>query len=315
MPLETEERSTLDPSTLPPSRHQVEARSILDTSRHRALDDARIFGEWILAQPDPSRLRDQPPTDVTLDHLHQRLLSALVRPIRPVTRPTTAATWAERLGSVFPSRLHSRFADRWIRGLRALAPAAPSVQRGTEEAMTAAAAEAQERASDDATDVRQRRLWTAVWLAVQAMIRGMRPLPSLRASLPQSTRTLKDARPPALPTITVEVLLDKDNAVGSTPAPRVRDIPVPRCLLPSLRMLPYPNDRDSLKVLGMTRTNLLRSHGVTDARAPRRDAGARADREGLEPHLVLNHAPGSAHDATYVGAVTSAATRRQLQAW
>lgn len=314
LPVSTEERSTLDPASFPATPHQVMARSLVESSRLRALEEARLFGVWLTAHPDPAWLRSQPPTSVALEFLHSRLMAALVRPVRPVTRPTTGGNWAERLSSAFPGKLVKSQLDRWALGLRALAPAAPTVLRGVTAPLEQAISHCEDQILRQQDD-RLRCMWMATWLALATSLRGFRPLPALRASLPQATRSLHVPAPPGQPMIEVAVLLDKDNTVGATPAPRIRELPLPRALIPAFQLLPYPNDRVSLLALGRNRSMVAKAFGISDMRAPRRDAGSRAEQQNLSAHDVLNHAPGSRHDATYVGAVTSTATRKALAAW
>ena len=64
------------------------------------------------------------------------------------------------------------------------------------------------------------------------------------------------------------------------------------------------------------KVGLDRPHRIPDALVGiELDAAARADSQGLNPGLVLNHRPGSRATPGYVGAATSAVVRQELARW
>jgi len=300
-----EEKSTLD--DVPTAPAAVSSRATRDDTRTRVLTEAKHFATWLSRHPWGSDLTRVEPGRLVISFIHERLRRAIVRPVRPVTRPSTPETWIRRLQAAFPSRL--RRAEpaftRYIKGLYALAPAPPLTERDVQPCWKAA----QEDAFRKATRA-DSQMAAALWLIIAVQRKGLRPLPALRSVLPQAKRTWCDHE------LTVRVLIDKDNPVGRIPAPRTRTVRVPPQMQSLLRRhLPIPNDRATLTQLAAKRAKLLRKHGLRDARSARRDAGAAAHAEEMDVGAVLNHRPGSAATPRYANSTTPAATVRALAVW
>ena len=106
-----------------------------------------------------------------------RVISAGGRAARaeePGVRPTTMTTWARLLASAFPEKL-GRWLEGFMKGLSALAPASPPVERGNDLPW----AKVQETARMDFKK-NPSRVSAAVWLAIALQRVGLRPKAALR---------------------------------------------------------------------------------------------------------------------------------------
>lgn len=225
----------------------------------------------------------------------------------PGVRPTTMTSWARLLSAAFPEKL-GRGLEGFMKGLCALAPNAPEVERGNSASWDRVQEAARIEFLKDPNPID-----AAVWLAIYLQRSGLRPKAAIRAAMLSGTRVMTHLK--GVPGLRVSVLIDKDNPVGRSPAPRVRFIRLkenphlPRLL----EQLPLP-DED----YGSTftkRKELLAAQGVSHVISARRNAAEKADDCDLSPNPILNHVPGSASTVRYVGSATPAAVVRALAQW
>jgi hypothetical protein len=226
------------------------------------------------------------------------------------TRPSTVETWGRMLASAFPDRIRQSKLGSFHTGLQSLAPAPVPVEREVEERW-------EEAEKESAVALKRERTpeSAGLWLAIRLQRTGFRPLPAIRAAFPQSRRQWTHRK--GAKGLLVSVHLDKDNKVGAITVPRQRWLTAESH--PQVKMvrdlLPLPLTENAVKELIEARRSLLRKHAILDARSARRDAGNRADEEGLSVGGVLNHRPGSKSGPRYVGRTTSARELDGIARW
>lgn len=328
---------------------QVAARSILEPSRRKVVAMVSKFADWVLLHRLQARraggdkqkerrlvmqfLLDNGRAVASgrrkknmLQNINQNIISAVrkrvcakdttrvisaggraARAEEPGVRPTTMTTWARLLASAFPEKL-GRWLEGFMKGLSALAPASPPVERGNDLPW----AKVQETARMDFKK-NPSRVSAAVWLAIALQRVGLRPKAALRAAMISGSRSWSHLG--GAQGLRVAVLLDKDNPVGLSPAPRVRFLPVSEHphLPQLLRHLPL-RDKEYKSAFDK-RKELLAEQGVSYVISARRNAGEKADQMAVDPGQVLNHRPGSRSTVRYVGSATPAATVRALAGW
>ena len=336
LPSATDERSTLDPASIPPTHLALASQHQLEESRWRVVYEIRRFALWAQLTSSP---RLTPTTNVATTiafYLHHltRTLASHPEPRRRVTRPSTTATWFRRLAAGIPAVADVRRAPlitRTLKGLQALAPAqSPYVLRNVSDRWqraTDAALQATTRSNTSSVT-----LAAALWLALELQRQGLRPLAAVRATLPQARRLQRSVnlplaarpRPTRRPTRSapalaaqaqarvweVSVLLDKDNSVGALAAPRRRWIASTPAVDRAMKALPLPYDRQSELI--EARRSLLRQHDITQTYAARRDAAAAAEERSLPLTQLLNHRPGSRSTPVYAGTSTATALLQAL---
>ena len=308
-----EERHSLDLKALPDTPQQISAASILEDTRRRVIAEAVRFARWI----DETEQRvGQQPWEYAVSYAHGLLKKLAVSSGRKAERPTTVQTWFRLLQAAFPDQLGSRQESahlaRYVTGLRARAPAAPVTERGMESNWARAVGYVASQL-DKAESVTERRTWMALWLVLHLQVAGMRPLAALRGPLKQSKRHRLEVNGQG-EVWSVEVLLDKDNKVGTVPAARKRQLQMSEGRGKGMLLLPYPNDTESVRRLVVLRREVKKRHGIADLRSARRDAMAWAEGVGLDPGAVGNHRPGSRATPVYTNTLTSTALQVALRA-
>jgi hypothetical protein len=254
------------------------------------------------------------PPDVVIAsfiHYQVRALRTHPDPRKRVTRPTTPATWLRRLASALPEQsraLHAPAAltTRLLAGYAAMAPAPSTlVQRDVQQQWQAALDETWDRFRRDPSP-----LTAAVWVSLELMRQGFRPLAAFRAVTPVGRR--RRLRPTKESSLVwqLEVLLDKDNPLGRCPAVRRRwlpDIPVISAMMAHLPIA--LSEFDTIRVMQHA---VLRRHKISQLYAARRDAAVAAEQAGRDPAAVLNHRPGSRTTPVYTGTTTPTALLRAM---
>jgi hypothetical protein len=302
LPTAVEERHTVEEIPLTPAH--VQALSILESSRTRAMAEVRRFAAWLSGSRLP--LTSLKPLELVQQFVHDQLRQLLrhTSASRRVSRPTTPAVWIRHLCSVFHRYLPPASAFRpYLAGLRTLAPAPPPVEREVSVLWQRAITYTRARAVRSAGS---QRLWVALWVVLSLQALGFRPLAALRGPLPQSRLTRQTT--PYL-AWEVAVHIDKDNKTGAVPAFRRRLLRVCPFLDSTRSLLPYPNDPASLTRLAAKRLQVKHRFGIRDLRSSRRDALVAAEARGIDAAAVANHRPNSKATAAYTGSLTS----RRLQ--
>lgn len=298
--------------SLPEDPDAVNAKTWLESTRRRVCAIARDLEEFVQASTTKDKLAlAKSPADCVRRFLARRVQSAVGT--EEGVRPGTVATWARNVQSAYPflySRPHATTIDNYVKGVQAMAPNPVEQERENQRLWDRALKKASQLVKMTRAESVDAKIAAAVYVAILLQQTGFRPRVALRASTRAGIRRFKKKKGATV--LEIGAVIDKDNKLGLSPAPRLRWFPDSPFLRRVIRELPLPNSRKVTKEVERQRKLITSAFGVRDLRSSRRNAAEEADDKEIEPGPVLNHRPGSFSTPRYVGRCTPAKVLRSL---